>query len=337
MLGAYLIKPKAILIKEISLPEPKTGEVRIKLTHIGICGSDVHLFMGHRSLDYPIIIGHEGLGIIDKLGEGVTEKKIGVRVVIEPNIACQKCKFCLSGKGNICISKRVLGVNEAGSFAEYICTPADYAWNIPDTISNENAVVIEPMAVAYHALIKSNAKPGDAIAIIGLGAIGLLLTHLALKLGYKVLVTEINNKKLSKAAEMGALPCIFEGSLEQQALQLEKEWLEKDVVAVFECAGSEFTASLAAAAAPRGSELVLVGLSEKNASFQPLKIAREGITIVPSIIYDHPLDFKRVINLINEKIIEPSQIISGYDTLFNIQNAFEKAALGDESKIIIKI
>ena len=337
MKAAFLIRPNEIEIKEIPIPKPNYGEVRIKLSKIGICGSDVHLFLGHRLLNSPTIIGHEGLGFIDKIGEGVDDRIIGERVVIEPNIPCRKCNYCMSGRGNICINKRVIGVNEAGCFADYICIPQEFAWNIPQDISDEDAVTIEPMAVAYHSLFSSKAKSGDAIAVVGLGAIGLLLTHLALSLGYQVYVTEINSEKLKMAEEMGAVPISVLGDLQEQSNKLSDIWQNRDVCAVFECAGSAFTASLAAAAAPRGSEIVLVGLSEKLASFQPLKIAREGIHIIPSIVYDHPFDFKRVIQLIRSKTIRPSFIISKWMPLVDVQSALETASNGNDSKIVITI
>ena len=344
MKAAFLDKPKQLMIKEVEIPEPKAGEVRIKLKMIGICGSDIHLFLGHRLLDKPTIIGHEGLGYIDKIGIGVKYRTVGERVVIEPNIPCKNCKYCQSGRGNICINKRVIGVNEAGCFAEYICLPTEFCWKVPDTISDNDAVTIEPAAVAVHAILASKAKIGDAIAVIGLGAIGLLLTHLALSLGYKVFVTEIKGTKLKMATDLGAMATNTlinlkntDGTLEEQGAILNKIWEENEVVAVFECAGSSQTASLATAAAPRGSEIVLVGLSNNLATFTPLKIAREGITIVPSIIYDHPFDFKRTIQLIASKTIQPSFIISRFMALTDIQNALEIAAKGDDSKIIITI
>lgn len=172
MRAAYLIKPNQIEIKSIPIPEPQPGEVRIKLQKVGICGSDVHLFLGHRHLENPTIIGHEGLGMIDKIGPEVTDRKMGERVAIEPNIPCMQCVYCYSGRGNICIHKRVIGVNEAGCFAEYICLPESFCWNIPDGISDSDALTLEPAAVAYHSLFTSNAKPGDSIAVVGLGAIG---------------------------------------------------------------------------------------------------------------------------------------------------------------------
>lgn len=337
MLAVILNKPNDILVNEINKPHAAFGEIRIKLTKVGICGSDVHLYKGHRLLENPIVIGHEGLGVIDQIGKGVSNREIGERVIIEPNIPCFNCKYCLSGKGNICNKKRVIGVNESGCFAEYICLPEAFAWKIPFSISDEDAVTIEPMAVAYSALFSAKTKPGDTIGVIGLGAIGLLLTHLALRLGYKVLVTEINMEKLKIATEMGAMAVSAKGNLQEQSEIIGQIWLENEVEAIFECAGSNITASLATASAPRGSEIILVGLSEKNSTFIPLKIAREGITIVPSIIYDHPFDFNRVINLIANKIINPGFIISSYEPLTNIKNALERASMGNESKIILKI
>lgn len=337
MRGAFLNKPNEILIKNLKTPEPKFGEVRVKLSKVGICGSDVHLFLGHRLLENPTIIGHEGLGFIDKIGDGVNGRSLGERVIIEPNIPCRKCHYCMSGRGNICINKRVIGLNEAGCFAEYVIIPADFAWNVPNEISDEDAVVIEPTAVAVHALVTSKAKPGDAIAIIGLGAIGLLLTHLARSLGYEVFVSEINELKVKMATDLGAIAVNVLGESSNQIEELSKIWEKNMVSAVFECAGSAQTASLATAAAPRGSEIILVGLSGNLATFTPLKIAREGIHIFPSIIYDHPFDFKRTLQLIYSKIIRPSLIISSYTTLETLQSALELAASGSESKIVVNI
>jgi L-iditol 2-dehydrogenase len=337
MFGAFLEKPNEILINKLSIPEPKYGEVRIKLSKVGICGSDVHLFLGHRVLEKSTIIGHEGLGYIDKIGDGVTDRMIGERVVIEPNIPCKKCIHCMGGHGNICTNKQVIGLNVTGAFAEYMIISADFAWKVPNEISDDDAVCIEPTAVAVHALFSAKVKPGDTIAVIGLGAIGLLVTQLALALGYKVFVTEINKDKVKMATDLGAIPLNPSGDLDAQIETLSTVWESNMVTAIFECAGAAQTASLATAAAPRGSEIVLVGLSGNLATFRPLKIAREGITIVPSIIYDHPFDFRRTIQLISSKTIKPSFIISSYTNLKNLQSALELAAKGDESKIIVEI
>lgn len=333
MKAAFLTQPGEIQIRDIDMPEPLPGEVRVRLRKTGICGSDVHFFGGDRLLNGPTIIGHEGLGEIDKTGDGVTDRKIGERVVIEPNIPCQKCIYCLQGRGNICPDKRVIGVNEAGCFAEYICLPEAFCWTVPKNVSDEDAVTIEPMAVAYHALFSSRTQPGDVIAIVGLGAIGLLICHLARVLGYQVFVSDLQESKLKQAMQMDAMVTpAFDAPSE-----LKTYWEQQQVSAVFECAGSEKTASLVTAAAPRGSEIVLVGLSEKMATYQPLKMAREEVTLIGSIIYDHPLDFRRVIQLIRDNVIHPGQIISGTAPLADIQLALQLASDGQQSKIIVSI
>jgi L-iditol 2-dehydrogenase len=96
-------------------------------------------FLGHRLLDKPTIIGYEGLGFIDKIGDG----ELGERVVIEPNILCRKCRYCLSGHGNICVNKSVIGLSKAGFFAEYDTIPSDFAWKVPNKITDEEDVCIE--------------------------------------------------------------------------------------------------------------------------------------------------------------------------------------------------
>ena len=337
MKAAFLQSPKNIHIQDIPTPEPGIGEVRVKLKQVGICGSDVHLFLGHRLLDKPTVIGHEGLGYIDKIGSGVSGRSLGERVVIEPNIPCRQCRYCWAGKGNICPNKRTVGLNEPGCFAEYIVLPADFCWAVPDAIPDDDATAVEPMAVALHALLASSAKPGDTIAVIGLGAIGLLLTHLALSLGYVVFVTELNSMKAQIAERLGAISLSAAGSEEEQRVTMANTWSEHNVCAVFECAGAAATASLATAAAPRGSEIVLVGLSGHAAAFTPLRIAREGIHIVPSIIYDHPVDFRRTLQLIAARIIRPGFIMSKRATLDALQSALEMAATGADSKILITL
>jgi L-iditol 2-dehydrogenase len=330
MVGAFLIKPKTIELREIITPEPKPGKV-------GICGSDVSLFFGHRLLQQPTIIGHEALGIVDKIGSDITSLKTGDRIVIEPNIPCKQCRYCISGRGNICINKRVIGNTENGCFAEYITLPEEFCWHIPDKISDEDAVTIEPAAVAYHALNCCSSKPNDAIAVLGLGAIGLLITQLALKSGYKVFVIDINETNLQIGATMGAIPIYVSNQQEKLIDEIADTLLKNNVTAVFECAGAENTASFVLSIAPRGSEVILVGLSSATASFIPLKIVREGICIIPSIIYNHPNDFEKTIQLMQSKIIEPGKIISGTYKLAQLQQALETAAGGKETKLIITI
>jgi len=278
------------------------------------------------------VIGHEGLGIIEKIGEGVTTVKKGKRVVIEPNIPCRQCKQCLKGKGNSCGNKRVLGLTEDGCFAQYICLPAAFAHVVPDSISGDDAVCTEPMSVAYHALHSTSAQPGDGILIIGLGSIGMLLAHLAIQSGFRVHTMEPNEVLNAKARSMGAI------AVEGRSQQEQHDYLESnDIRTIFECAGAGSTAELACDIAARGTDIILLGLSEKSARFQPLKIARENISIRGSIIYDHPGDFEQVLALTEKRMLQPGMIISSHIPLDQLQTALTLAARGPGGKIIIDI
>ena len=331
MKAGFLVGPRKIEIQEVPLPNPEPEEVLIKISKVGICGSDVHLFLGHRKIPYPQIIGHEGIGQIVALGQNVKQRKIGEWVAVEPNIPCGNCRFCNLGKGNICPNKRTIGLNSPGCFAEFVCVPENFCWKIPEGMKTEEALLIEPSAVIVHALSLTQAKPGQSIAVIGLGAIGMLLTDLALLLGYKVHVAEINEEKINKAVSLGAI------SSPKDLDELKILWEKEEVQAVFECGGSAKTVNMATELAPRGSEIVLLGLSEDLAHFQPLKIVREGIKIIPSLIYNHPQDFRQTIELMACGKFLPGKFLGTGYRLEALQEALEVAASGSQIKVWISM
>lgn len=321
MRAAYLTGPKSIVFREEPIPVPGLGQLRIRLVEVGICGSDVHYFGGHRPLPEPTIIGHEGWGYIDAVGEGVL-REIGERVVVDPNAPCGKCIYCERGQATVCPNKRTIGLNAPGCFAEYVLIPADFAHTLPETVSAADAVTIEPTAVAFNALKHASLQAGDTIYVLGLGAIGMLITHLAIQRGIIVYVGELNSVLLDKAVSMGALT---------------GEWQLADVRVAFECTGSAAATSALCADVPRGASVVLLGLSEKPASFTPLDLVRRGISIRGSLIYDHPEDFESVIQSIVAGEIHPGQIISKYIPLADLEAGLMAASSGHPGKIVVQI
>lgn len=334
MQACVLRAPKSIAIQPCAIPEPGFGEVRIKMKLVGICGSDVSLFQGHRpDLSLPLVMGHEGLGYIDKLGEGVSGLQPGNRVVIEPNYPCGQCGFCRQGRGNICPNKRIIGVLESGCFAEYAVVPQAFAWPIPAVVSDDDAVLIEPTAVALHTLFSSPARPGDVIAVVGLGAIGLLITYLAHKMGYTVLAYDRIQEKVNLAAELGALPI----PADVDTTQLASRWQQARVHTVFECAGSAPAFTMAVAAAPRGGCVVVAGLSTQLSNLSEFMITRQGITITTALIYDHPVDFRRTIHLLETGFLKPGRIISSRERFANMAAALEAASSGLQAKVVVAL
>ncbi len=347
MLRSILSGPGKIEMTTSEIPSPRKGEVLIRLRMVGICGSDVHLFRKGPPAEDPLTTGHEGIGVITATGQGIPEKRVGERVVIEPNIPCGNCRECRRGRGNICQKKRKIGVSEDGCFAEYVTVPGGFAHTLPDAIPDVDAVAIEPAVVAFSAIKRARIMPGDTIAVIGLGAIGMLLTHVALSFGYRVLVSDLVPSKIRMAVELGAEPAEnmvpsadAEANRDPSADQgtlLGKKYEEAGVAAVFECAGSGRSATMAIQAAPRGADVIVLGLSEDPASFSPRTISQKGNSIIPSLIYDHPADFQRTIALVEKGIIKPGFVVTRSYPMEALGEAIEEAQKGEETKIVVKV
>ena len=330
MKAALLYKPQKIAISETDMPRLGSDEVLIEPKFVGICGSDVSLFTGHRMANtYPLLPGHEVVGYVTAIGDDVKQIKTGQRVIVEPNFTCGNCTYCRAGRSNICQNKKSLGVTISGCFAECFAAPAEFVWPIPDTISDEDAVTIEPLAVSLHALWQSNTQIGDTVAIIGCGATGLLLIQAAIAQGMHVFAHDILASKLEMARQLGAQ---VDSNPDIATL-----WSEKGVTTVFECAGVSSTVELALNAVPRGGQVVLLGLSSSSTSFTPLKFVREEIRVSGSIIYNHPSDFAKTIALVEKQVLSPKAIVTHTFPFQEIGEALQLASTGEGGKILLDL
>ncbi len=325
---AYLEATRKISLGETIAPHPGPGEVLIRPILTAICGSDASFFGGHRiPPQYPIVLGHEVVGKVIEIGEGVTKVTLGQRVIVEPNYPCGDCIFCKTGRGNICPNKKSLGVTIPGCFAEQFIAPAEFSWVIPDSIPNEDAVCIEPLTVSLHALWQSGVQLGDTIAVVGCGSTGLLLIQAAISQGVRVFAHDKVQNKLEMAHRFG--------SEISQIQDLARLWQVEGVTTIFECAGASATVELALKAAPRGSKIILLGLSNSPASFEPLRFVREGLTVSGSIIYHHPIDFAKAIGLVENNVLSPKSIVSQTFRFDKIQEAMQIASTGETGKVLL--
>lgn len=329
MKAAALLGPKQIELRDVDVPVLADHDVLIKPVRAGICGSDVSLYVGHRQPPYfPFTIGHEFIGRVAAVGGKVTKLAVGQRVIVEPNYICGECRFCKSGRGNICPNKKSMGVNVLGCFGEYTVAPDEFTWPVPDRVSDQDAASIEPLAVSLHALLQSGAKAGDTIAVVGCGVVGLLLVHVASARGIKSIVHDKFPGKLEMAALLGAKI--------GDAGDVAQEWLQANVSYVFECAGVTATTEMSVGSAPRGSKVLLLGLSTEPASFVPLRLVREGVKIEPSLIYDHPTDFELAIKLVADGTLKPSSIVTDAFPFASIGHALDVAATGQAGKVQVE-
>jgi L-iditol 2-dehydrogenase len=324
-----LLAPQRIEIQDIAAPSVNAGEVMIQSTRAGVCGSDVSLYAGHRTAHYPLLLGHEVVGRVSGLGRDVLKFGVGQRVVLEPNYPCGVCSYCRAGRGNICANKKSPGVTVPGCFAEMFAAPAEFVWAVPDSISDADAVTLEPLAVSLHALWQSGAQMGDTVAVLGCGATGLLLVHAAVMQGVRVLALDKLPEKMEIARRLGAEIVTVD--------DVEKLWRDENVTTIFDCAGVSATVELALSAAPRGSQVVLLGLSTSPANFVPLRLVRGEIRVSGSIIYDHPSDFSRAIALVARGVLHPSQVITDTLPFGSLDRALQLAGTGQAGKVLLQM
>ncbi|MDQ0613641.1 L-iditol 2-dehydrogenase [Microbacterium sp. W4I4] len=184
MLASILTAPHEISLERVPVPEPGPGQVLIRVTAVGVCGSDTHFYetgaIGDIIVQGPLALGHETAGVIAVVGEGVDSARIGTRVAVEPQTPCRRCEFCKTGRYHLCKQIRFYGAWPVdGSFSEYVLVDDDFAHEVPADMTDEQAALVEPVSVALHAARRAGIAAGDRVLITGAGPIGILCAQLA--------------------------------------------------------------------------------------------------------------------------------------------------------------
>jgi threonine dehydrogenase-like Zn-dependent dehydrogenase len=247
------------------------GEVLVAVERAGVCGSDLAVFTGSRPAEYPLVMGHEAVGCIADPGE--SEHAPGSRVVIEPNIPCGRCDACRRGRGNVCPSKRSLGMNAPGVFAELVAVPSEFAHPLPTDISMADAVGIEPLAVALHAVAAGHIVEGSRVAVIGCGAEGLLLLQVLVACGARVVAADLREERLALAHQLGAEAAVHIRTESAQSVDS-----RLNAAVVFEAAGAATALELALNAAAPGGRVIALGLGASAARL----LAASSTTTLPT-------------------------------------------------------
>lgn len=190
-------------VTEVPTPQAGPSEVRIRVTQVGLCGTDLHIHNGDFDAVFPLIPGHEVVGVVDQLGQGATRFTIGEQVTVNPNIHCGACDYCLAGRLTLCSNARGLGVNQAGFFAEYATVDERQVFSV-EGLDKDTAVFTEPAACAMHGVETLKMRPGGAVLVFGAGPTGLLLAQLLAHSGASsVTVAAPTQFKLDNAITLG--------------------------------------------------------------------------------------------------------------------------------------
>lgn len=271
-----------------NIPDPvlkNDNDVLIKMSVVGVCGSDIHYYVagriGSQVVQYPFPVGHEGAGIVVKTGRSVTRVKAGDRIAIEPAMPCWECDQCKAGRYHTCRKLRFLGCpgQADGCLTEYIVMPETSCIKIDDSLSLDEAVISEPLAIGVYAVKKSIPMPGARIGILGSGPIGMSVLLAAKAEGCEfIYMTDKLDGRLKVVKKAGAT---YTGNIDKQEVVKEILWLEPLMLdAVFECCGQQEAFDQAFELLKPGGKLVIVGIPEFDFWKVPADVSRrKEITI----------------------------------------------------------
>lgn len=312
---------KALVLKEynrfsyedVPQPEPGEREVLVAVKACGICGSDIHGMDGSTGRRRPpVIMGHEAAGIIEEVGPRVTGWTAGDRVTFDSTLYCGECEFCKSGQINLCKQRRVLGVSceeyrQDGAFAEFVKVPERILYRLPKEVAFEHGALVEPYAIALHAVHRATIDAGHRAVVVGAGMIGLAIIQVLKHLGLKQIVAiDLATDRLNLARKCGATHIIH--SSEQNALQACSQIIPNPGADVcFEAVGITTTVDLALQCLRRGGQVVLVGNLSPSISF-PLQIAvTRELTVLGSCASKG--EYPECIDLLSRGVFNPGLLI----------------------------
>lgn len=330
--------------EEVARPVPSEGEVLLRVRAAGICGSDIPRIYKNGTYSYPLIPGHEFAGEVVTCGAGVPKEWLGQRVGVFPLIPCGKCVPCRKKQYEMCRHYSYLGSRQAGGFAEYVNVPVNNLLRLPENVSFEEAAMLEPMAVAVHAMRRVQLGTEDVVAVCGLGTIGLLLLMFLKEAGVKKILA-IGNKEFQKkqVLKLG----IAEADYCDAKAQDVGGWLQEKTgyngtTIFFECVGKNDTVSLAVQnAAPAGS-VMLVGNPYTDMTFGRdtyWKILRNQLTVTgswnSSFTGEEGDDWHYVLKRLEEKRIMPAELISHRFSLEELEKGFH--IMRDKTEDYVKV
>lgn len=336
---AYVTEPGRITFRDVVVPETGAHDVRIAVKAVSICGSDIHIFKGkHPAAPLPVPVGHEIAGEVTAVGEEVTRVRPGDRVAVEPVIACGECHFCLRGSYHLCRNISFQYRVGQGGFTPVFVANEKWVHPLPEKLSYQEGALLEPLAVAVHAVGKASPPLGATGAIFGDGAIGLLTLQVFLAAGGgDCYVAGILPYRLDKALALGAAD-VF-NSLDQDPVAAIMEATDEiGVDCSFEAVGIETTLNQSLVALKKGGTAVVIGLFETPSVEIPANIfVQKEIALVGSQGYNW--DFQRAITLIESESVDLDAIITHAFPVEELQSAFDLLMSRDDQpiKVVIEV
>ena len=330
--------PEKMEIVDRQKPSPAANEALLKVKYVGICGSDVHGYLGTTGRRIPpMIMGHEFSAEVVEIGNDVKNYKVGDRVTALPLISCGECFCCKNGDVNVCDNRQFLGTMSLdGVLCEYICIEESKLYKLPETVDDRIGALIEPFAVAYHAVSKALPVKGKTVMIAGAGTIGLLVQVVAKHFGAgKIVMVDLSEDRLAAAKKMGADITINPGSQDMDEV-LTQEGIRKSVDVTIECVGITPTAQQTINYVRNTGTVVWVGNSAQMININMQQIVTRELTVYGTYIYQ-PKDYAESIALLAKGEIDISGFVSAEVGMGDAEAMFKRLAGGDTTMIKVLV
>ncbi|OJJ73430.1 hypothetical protein ASPBRDRAFT_121661 [Aspergillus brasiliensis CBS 101740] len=340
-----------IRVEEIEEPTCGKGQVKMRPTFVGICGSDIHEYSGGPVLvpekphaitrtSLPVTLGHEFSGIVEEVGEGVTHLSPGQRAVVRPTIFDRECTSCTQGYEYCCEKIGFIGLSGyGGGLAKYIVAPAEHFYLIPDNVSLEAAALVEPLAVAWHAVNISPFKPNDNVLVLGGGPVGIgIIQVLQLQGAKNIMVAELTDNRKRFASDYGATHILDPREVDVAAKVRElTDGMGADVV--FDTAGVEVALNGAIAACRTHGTIVNIAVWEKRPAIRVNDLMYSEVNYTGSALYDESA-FREVIRALSYGQLKPERMVTSKIKLDEVVEKGFQALVDDRDshcKILVDV
>ncbi|HUF87554.1 MAG TPA: L-threonine 3-dehydrogenase, partial [Thermohalobaculum sp.] len=326
-------------LQYVPKPEPGPGEVLIRVRMASICGTDMHIWKwddwARRTVPVPLVVGHEYMGVVEAVGEGVSEVRPGERVSGEGHIPCGHCRNCLSGRGHICARTRAVGVNRPGAFADYVVIPEANVRPIPESIPDEVAAILDPLGNAVHTALAFDVV-GEDVLITGAGPIGLMAAAVCRHAGARhIVVTDLNDERLALAARMGATRAVRADREDLDTVMRELGMKEGFDIGL-EMSGAPQALDAMIQAVICGARVALLGLFASRPEVDLNTAIFKGVTFAG--IYGRKMyeTWHKMLAML-ETGLDVSPVISHRFAFEDYAKGFEAIGRGQASKVVLEL
>jgi 6-hydroxycyclohex-1-ene-1-carbonyl-CoA dehydrogenase len=322
---------KPLVITDVPQPTPGPGEVLVRVAACGLCHTDLH-YLDHGVPTFktpPVILGHEAAGTVAEVGPGAGEWKPDDRVLVPSVWACGRCRFCRAGRENLCANLVMPGNHVDGAFAEYVVAPAKELVRVPPSIALERACVIaDAISTPYHAVKhRGKVRPGDWVAVVGCGGVGLNIVQCAALAGATVIAVDLSDERLKVAQKLGATHAINPKATERVDKEVRK-LTDGGVDVAFEAVGTPKTIDLAFNLIRKGGRLVVIGFASEPVQINAGKVMFYELEIVGSLGCGGG-EYAEIVALVESGRIDLATVVSGAVPLDQINEGFDRLRRGE--------